>query len=191
VSNGGVLKVFDKLQRRALWDDGGYIGQLSNGTLITTQMTVPDRPCAVGEDEIVLTTDFYRVLHSLPTPWRFVLLRLLNLTLMRSLWLGNLVKKGLVRLLISGKRKYAMQLQRRVQFETSRVVVEDRVFKSPRLKVAWLEFGRKFVGIHMASARYFEGTQLGEPLPVSQIDVERLNQQHRLDVQVVIEASHA
>ncbi len=154
-------------------------------------MTASGRPCTVGEDEIALTTNFYRVLNSLPTPLRFVLLRLLNLTLMRSLWLGNVVKKGLVRLLISGKRRYAMQLQRRVRFEASRVVVEDRLAKSPRLKVAWLEFGHKFVGIHMALASYFEGRQLGQSLPASQIDVECLDQQKCLDVQTVIEASHA
>ena len=187
VSNGGVLKVFDKQQRRVLWDDGGYVGQLADGTLVTTQMTVLDRPRTVGKDEIALTSDFYRVLHSLPTPLRFVLLRLLNLTVMRSVRLGNVIKKGLVRLLISGKRKYAMQLQRRVRFETSRVVVEDGLSKSPGLKVAWLEFGRKFVGIHMASARYFEEAQWGKPLSVPQIEVERLNRAQRLNVQVVIE----
>jgi len=139
----------------------------------------------------VLTGDFYSVLHSLPTPFRFVLLRLLNLVLMRSLWIGNVIKKGLVRLLISGKRRCTMQLQRRVRFESSRVVVKDRLSKSPGLKVAWLECGRKFVGIHMALARYFEGRQLSQPLSAPQIDVASLNQQHRLDVQVVIEASHA
>jgi len=191
VSNGGVLKVFHKPQRRVLWDDGGYIGQLADGTLITTQMTVLDRPCTVGEGEVVLTSNFYSVLHSLPTPFRFVLLRLLNLTLMRCLWLGNLIKRGLVRLLISGKHRYTMQLQRRVQFETGRVVVKDRLSKPPRLRVAWLEFGHKFVGIHMASARYFEGRQLSQPLPAPQIDVDHLNRQQRLDVQAVIEASHA
>ncbi len=190
-SNGGVLKVFDKPQRRALWDDGGYVGRLADGTLVTTQMTVLDRACTVGEDEITLSADFYRMLHSLPTPFRFVVLRLLNLTVMRSVWLGNLVKRGLVRLLISGKRRYGVQLRRRVRFEAGRVVVEDRVSKSPGLKVAWLEFGRRFVGIHMASAGYFEGRQLGQPLPAPRIDVERLNRQNHLDVRVVIEAANA
>lgn len=186
VSNGGVLKVFDKRQRYALWDDGGYIGQLANGTLITTQMTVSDRPCMVGEDEIVLTSNFYRVLHSLPTPLQFVLLRLLNLTLMRSVWLGNVVKKGLVRLLISGKRKYAMQLQRRVRFETSRVVVEDRLSKSPGLRVAWLKFGRKFVGIHMASARYFEGRQWNIAESQRVVDIDSLNRDGCTQVEIEI-----
>jgi len=187
-SNGGVLKVFDKPQRRILWDDGGYSGQLADGTFITTQMTALGRPCTVGEDDIVLTSDFHKVLHLLPTPGRFVLLRLLSLTLMRSVWLGNMVKKRLVKLLISGKWRCAMQLQRRVRFETNRVVVEDCLSKSPRLRVAWLEFGRKFVSIHMASARYFEGWQLAPPLPVPRIDVNRLNQQQCLNVQATIES---
>jgi len=191
VSNGGVLKVFDKPQRQVLWDDGGYIGQLAGGDCITTQMTVLNRPCTASEDEVAMIGDFYSALHSLPTPARFILLRLLNLTLMRSVWLGNVVKKGLVRLLISGKRQYAMQLQRRVRFEPHQVVVEDRVLKSPGVKVAWLEFGRRFVSIHMASARYFEGRQLDELLSVPQIDVDRLSQQQYLDVRVVVETSHA
>ena len=191
VSNGGVLKVFDKQQRQVLWDDGGYIGQTTNGKLISTQMTVLDRPCTAGENQINLTSDFYEVLHSLPTPLRFVLLRLLNLSVMRNLWLGNIIKKRLVRLLISGKRRYPMQLQRRVRFETNQVIVEDRLSKSPRLRVAWLEYGRKFVGIHMASARYFEGGHLDQSLPVPKIDANRLNQQQCLEVRFVIKGSHA
>jgi hypothetical protein len=186
VSNGGVFKVFDKPRRRVLWDDGGYVGQLVDGTLITTQMTVADRPCTVGEDEIEMTSCFYGVLHSLPTPFRFVLLRLLNLTLMRSLWLGNWVKKGLVRLLISGKRRYAMQLERRVQFWASQVVVEDRLSKSPQLKLAWLEFGRKFVSIHMASARYFEGAQLSTAKSKRSVDIDSLSQDGCILVEVRI-----
>jgi hypothetical protein len=191
VSNGGVLKVFDKQQQRVMWDDGGYIGQLSNDRLVTTQMTVLDTPCTIGKDEIVLTSDFYSVLHSLPTPLRFVLLRLLNLTLMRNLWLGNLVKKGLVKLLIGGKRRFDMQLWRQVRFETNQVIVEDLLSKSSRLKVRWLDFGRKFIGIHMASTRYFEEQQLDRPALARQIDVEHLNRRQRLEVQSIVEASHA
>ena len=73
---------------------------LSKGTPVTTQITLLDRRCAVGEKEIALTTCFYRVLHSLPTPSRFVLLRALNLTLMRNVQLGNVIKKVLVKLLV-------------------------------------------------------------------------------------------
>jgi hypothetical protein len=191
VANGGVLKVFGKRQQRLVWDDGGYIGQLTNRLLITTQMTVLNRTRMVGENEVVFVSDFYKVLHSVPTPSQFVVLRLLNLTFMRVLWVGNLMKRWLVKLLISRKRRYPVQLRRRVQFSAETIIVEDHVSKSPNLRFAWLECGRKFVAIHMASAKYFEGRQLSESLPVSRLDVDRFNRQHCLDVRFVIEGFHA
>jgi hypothetical protein len=191
VSNGGVLKVFDKAEQRLLWDDCGYVGKLGNGTLVTTQMTIPDRPCTVRDNDIVLFSKFYRVLHTLPTPFRFFLLRLINLTLMRNVKLGELVKRKLVRILISGKREYDLELQRKVDFEPIRVIVEDKISMSSRLKVRWLEFGRKFVGIHMASARYSKYRSTNQVLPVPQIDTKQLNQQKHLTVRVVIEGYHA
>jgi len=191
VSNGGVLKVFDKQEQRVLWDDGGYVGKLQNGTLVTTQMTIPDRPCTVRDNDILLVSKFYRVLHTLPTPFRFLLLRLLNLTLMRNVKLGDLIKRKLVRMLISGRREYDLKLQRKVSFEPVRVIVEDKISKSSKLKVRWLEFGRKFVGIHMASAGYSQYRSTDHVLPVPQIDTEQLNQQQHLAVRVVIEGYHA
>jgi hypothetical protein len=191
VSNGGVLKVFDKAEQRLLWDDGGYVGKLGNGTLVTTQMTITGRPCTVKDNDIILVSKFYRVLHTLPTPFRFLLLRLFNLTLMRNVKLGNLVKRKLVRMLISGRREYDLELQRKVSFEPVRVIVEDRISKSSRLKVRWLEFGRKFVGIHMASARYSQYRSTNQVLPIPEIDTEQLNQQQHLSVRVVIEGYHA
>jgi len=191
VSNGGVLKIFDKSRRRVLWNDGGYVGKLKNGTLVTTQITSSDRPCVVNEVEISLTSSFYRVLHLSPTPLRFILLRLLNLTLMRSVRLGNVIKKGLVRLMISGKHPCSIKLERKVRFEDKRVIVEDLISKSPRLRIEWLEFGHKFIGIHMASAGYFEKSQVKRLFSPPKIDVVRLNEEQHMDVRVVIEGSHA
>jgi hypothetical protein len=191
ISNGGVLKVFDKREQSILWDDGGYIGKLSSEKHITTQVTLLSRSFKLGEEEIVMYSDFYSVLHSLPTPFHFLLLRLMNLTLMRNLKIGNLIKKKLVKLLVTGKYRHPMQLRRRVRFEGSRVIVEDLISKVPGLRLKWLEFGRQFVAIHMASAKYFEGWKLEKSLFVPRIDVGRLNKEQRLEVRVVIEGSHA
>jgi hypothetical protein len=190
-ANGGVLKVFDKRRRRALWDDGGYVGQLARGTIVTTQTTIPDRSYGIAQDEITVASAFYRALHAVPRPRDFLLLRALNLTVMRSIRMGNGLKRLLVRRLVTGKRRYAMQVERRVRFEVGRVVVRDRVSKSAALRIAWLECGWKFVGIHMASARYFEGRQLAERLPPRRIDVDRLNAEQAIDVQIVIDVPRA
>jgi hypothetical protein len=190
-SNGGVLKVFDKQKRQILWDDSGYIGKLTDGTLVTTQITNLTRSINLSEDEILLNSDFYKALNLSPTPLRFVLLRLINLTLMRSVRLRNMIKRRLVHLLISGKHPYAMTLQRKVRFEERRVIVEDRLIKSSGDEVKWMDFGRKFVSIHMASACYFEGWKAEKSLPVPKINVARLNEEGHLDVRVVIEGTYA
>jgi hypothetical protein len=190
-SNGGVLKVFDKQKRQILWDDSGYIGKLGDGTLVTTQITKLNRSVNLSEDEILLESDFYKALHLSPTPMRFVLLRLINLTLMRSVRLGNMIKKRLVNLLISGKHPYAMSLKRKVRFEERRVIVEDQLIKPSGDRVKWMDFGLKFVSIHMASAGYFEGWKAEKSPSVPKLDVARLNEEGNLDVRVVIESTYA
>ena len=50
----------------------------------------------------------------------------------------------------------------------------------------WLECGRAFVAIHMASARYFEGATGDGTVEIRRIDVEALNRsgtfEHRVDI---------
>ena len=186
-SNGGVMKVLHKRRRRLIWDDSGYIGETSRGVLVTTQMTIPGKAWVTKDDRIEGTRSFYRVLHSLPSPLRFLLLRGLCLTLMRNLRIGNLIKRGLVRLLISGKSRCDIQLQRRVRFEPDKVVVEDRLSKSHKVELRWLQMGRRFVGIHMASARYFQGREAEQSPP--KIDLDSFNQQHQIDLRIVIDCA--
>lgn len=191
VSNGGVLKVFDRNSGKALWDDGGYICALGNGKWITTQITDLKNESTIAARDIELSSDFYCVLHSMPTPFRFLLLRLLNLTVMRSTWLGDIVKKRLVKLLVSGKQKQAMWLERRVSFLDKKVVVRDYLRKSEKLHLESVEYGRRFNGIHMASAGYYDGVQTSEVPTIPKVDVEHLNRTHSCEVSVVIEASDA
>jgi hypothetical protein len=184
-SNGGVLKVFDREQRALIWNDCGYVGQTGNGVYVTTQMTVRERPCRVAPTEIEIQTSFYQMLRSVPTPLQYIFLRILNLTLMRSVLLGNWLKGVLVDMLISGKRTVPLSLTRIVHFEVDQVVVRDALRIGARLGLEWLEFGRPFVAIHMASARYFEGfrSAMGD---AHQVDVEELLAVGELESQVMI-----
>lgn len=155
-SNGGVLKVFERDGRKLLWSDGGYAGQLKDGSYITTQMTDLTRDTNSSAEEIEIGAPFYLMLRSLPTPFRFVVLRLLNITLMRHGGIGNWVKALLVRLLISGKRPVSLYLRRVIRFKHDQIEIEDRLIVKGKLQLNWLESGRDFSAIHMASAQYFE-----------------------------------
>jgi hypothetical protein len=175
VSNGGVLKVFDRITRSILWNDGGYVGALENGTLITTQITNRSQPCSVEKDAIEFETPFHEFPRSLPTPFLFVLLRLLNLTMMRSIYLGNLIKGMLADRLIRNKKRIHLLLKRKVRFEPERVIIQDMLTCEKPVRLQWLEYGRSFVGIHMASARYFENEAVasghlnGKPVSIDEL----------------------
>jgi hypothetical protein len=183
-SNGGVLKVFDCQKEKAIWNDSGYVGQTSRGDYITTQVTDLDRSCKLTESDICVETAFCLLPRSSPTPAAFVLLRLMNLTLMRSIRLGNCIKKLLVKLLIAAKRKSSLNLSRTVQFGVETITIKDKIHG--RLPMRWIEFGRPFVAIHMASARYFEGAAGAVDWKPRRIDVDALYRYGELEHRVEI-----
>ena len=155
-SNGGVVKVFDKSTGRLLLDDCGYVASTERG-LASTQSTDLKRRVERDERSITLRADFSYMGHTLPTPALFLVLRVLNLTVMRSTALGNLIKRYLVRMLIRNKLKAPLTLTRAISFDEAAVVIRDEVSVAPGTRVTRLERGRRFVAIHMASARYFGG----------------------------------
>ena len=156
-STGGVLKVFDKTTGRAVVDDGGYVAELAAGGLVTTQMTRTATVTAASPDSVSIRAPFYRIPTARPTPVRFLLLRVLNLTLMRSVALSNVVKRLLVRALVTPKRRVGLELERRIRVNGDGFVVDDRLRADARTHVVRLQYGRSFSGIHMASAGYWQG----------------------------------
>jgi len=184
-SNGGVLKVFDRNQHALVWNDAGYVGQDSNGRWLTTQMTALDRPVTVENNSVTVEAPFYLMGREFPDPWRFILLRLLNLTVMRSISLGNWIKAVLANLLIVGKKQLPLRLKRRVAFLPEAVQIHDVVQADGSLKLDWLSYGKPFVSIHMASAKYFENEHPAR-LDGEKVPVESLNEGNFLETQVTV-----
>jgi hypothetical protein len=171
-SNGGVLKVFDRETRRIIYDDGGYAGRDASGALVTTQVTVTSPRVQVAAGEIAIEADVFKVGQALPTPAKFLLLRLLNLTVMASIGIGNVVKSLLVRLLIAGAKPAGLKLTRKIVFTDDRITVDDRI-EGRGVALRSLEYGRPFVSIHMASSRYFPGFA-ASAMPGRSVDVAAL-----------------
>ena len=186
-NNGGVFKVFDKNRARITWNDGGYAGQLNNGTYITTQITDTGRVSEVRDDEIVLNTTFYKMPRIKMTPVKFLALRMLNLTVMRSLRVGNFFKKILVAALIMKKERLPLKLERTIQFFEQNVVIHDRLTAGSDLKLLWLGFGRPFIGIHMASAGYFDNYTSSSGDAQHLLDVSKLRQGREIEVSVTVD----
>ena len=173
-STGGVTKIYDKKKARLVWDDCGLLGQTSRGVTISTQITAPDQGWRSSENSIEVWGSFQPIKSSIPGPGNFLVLRLMNLTVMRWGFLNELVKKMMVRLLINGGGSLPLKRTRRLEFSEDSVRIHDRVEKTGRLPVKALRYGGKFSAIHMASSRYFAPNQANsQELPA--LDVEVLN----------------
>ena len=108
------------------------------------------------------------------TPVRFTLLRILSITIMRNLTLGNWVKRLLVKMLITRKKPIPASVIRTISFRDNRVEIVDEL-RSNNVRFRWLEYGRKFTTIHMASSGYFQSQRFVKTKEPAIIDVERLN----------------
>ena len=173
-STGGVAKIYDRQTRRLVWDDCGLLGQTNRGGTISTQTSTHVQSWQVGTNSLELWGNFQPIKSSLPGPANFLVLRLMNLTVMRLGFFNELVKKIMVRLLISGGGNLPLKRTRTLEFAKDSIRIHDRVEKTGSVKVKALRYGGKFSAIHMASSRYFTPNQANaQELPV--LDVQVLN----------------
>jgi len=178
-ANGGTLTVFSRITKRLMLDDGGYVAETSDGQRLTTQTKGVAR---VTGDAIEIAVPFVRMPAAVPTPGRFVMLRLLNLTVMRSIAVGNWVKARLVAMLMQGGAASSLRLTRRVTCDDTGVHIHDRIENPGGEVLVAMTGGRPFSSIHMASAGYFHGARLGTSRPPVVVDVQRLAREHVVEL---------
>ena len=158
ISNGGVFKVFDKKRKVLMEDDCGAVVETSAGDLISTQSTSLDNDVEFGDNQISFSSGFFAMNQRLTTPFNYLVLRLLNLTLMRIGFLNEWIKKWMVSWLIKSDKPYPVERERTIAFLPYGIKVDDRYTLSGKIKLKKLLHGVKFNAIHMASSRYYVGT---------------------------------
>ncbi len=184
-SKGGVIKIYDKQKRQIIWDDGGYIGTSKRYGKVSTQFWYADRNIINDTESIEIESPFFKVACEYLTPIRFIFLRILNVTIMRISILGDMVKKILVKMLITKKEMIPAIVIRTVSFEDDGIKISDEI-RGMNVRFQCLESGRKFTTIHMASSGYFQNQQLARKESFESIDVEQLNSSKLLKKHVFI-----
>lgn len=167
--NGGTLTVFDRSTNACVCDDGGFVGQLEDGRFVTTQVT-GDHTVKADAESVTVETGFRTMSRRVPTPALFLLLRLLNLTVMRSLAIGNLVKRALVARLVAPQGRVGLTVTRRFVFG-ERVEIHDRFSNPGGLAIRWMRGRVPLQSVHMASAGYYEGAALRTP-PLADVTID-------------------
>ena len=145
---GGALKVFDKKVGQIDIEDGGIFGQLKNGTHFSTQQF----DSTIQFDDLSIKANFYVLNEKYPSPFTNIILRFFGLTIFRFIVIGNIFKKYIIKLLITGKRKIEGQALRQFEFKEDKIIIHEKISCSKA--VSQIAHLGKCKAIHMASSGY-------------------------------------
>jgi hypothetical protein len=176
-SKGGVCRVFDRALERIRYEDAGYVAE-AGGKRYTSALGGLSQPVSDAlANEASGHGSFGEVRQELPTAGKWIALRLLNLTLFRSLALGAWVRRRILSRLILGRRAGPLRLSRSITFGENEIAFRDRLELAPGTHVESIGLARSFTPIHMGSAKYFHASELEEtPLPRLEGLADELNQ---------------
>ncbi len=156
---GGMLIVFDADSGSILHEDAGYVIRAGDQHWTTALVANPET-VEQGADHIRVTTSFLRANREVLTPFKFLILRVLNLTLFRSVWLGATIRNLIIAQIITGRKTGPYRIDRRIQFGDERVTVADDVVAARSAGATHIWRPRTYQAQHMGSARYFHPREL-------------------------------
>ena len=145
---GGTIKIFDKKTSKIDTEDGGIFGRLASGKRFSTQQF--DK--SIQFDNFSINSKFYTINERYMSPLSCIIIRVFGLTFFRSMALGNLFKRFIVKLLMTGKNKIDGRVTRKFEFIEDKIVVHESCLKPKRC--TFIGHMGKFKAIHMASSGY-------------------------------------
>jgi hypothetical protein len=159
-SKGGVCRIFSRASGKIAYEDPGW--RIRAGKKKYTSQALGSRYRVEGMtgNEVVSEAVFTEALQTALTPGRFLVLRLLNLTLFRSRRIADAVRRLVIGRLITAKRPGPFRLVRRIRFLPEEVRISDRLEKRGRVAVDELDLPRAWTALHMGSAKYFCASEL-------------------------------
>jgi len=146
---GGTLKVFDKGTEVLDTEHGGIFGRLKNGKIFSTQQFDEKQ----NFTNFTVHARYFVSNESYPTPATLVLLRIFGLTFFNSVYLGNLFKKIIVKMLMTCPKAISGKATRKFEFTDDKIIVHEIISKPKGCKEIG-HFG-KCKAIHMASSGYY------------------------------------
>ncbi len=150
---GGACVHFNQGKRSV--DDPGTVVRDSQGRLLSTQVggAISISDITTSDNELSSQFSLYRVKRPVPGPLDFIILRLMSITLFKSISLGNLIKKLLSKYLITRKSKPVGKVSRKYTLG-QKFSLEDKL--AGLSNVDTLKNIRHFSAIHMASQGYWQ-----------------------------------
>ncbi len=151
IYKGGIVSHFNKTRR--ILEDGGVVVRSRRGQLGSTQGYNKDNTVTLDGDTIVIEADIHAMPRRHPSPLNFLVLRGLSLTLFRVRRLRECIKRLLVHLLITGRRRFPVRNTRTIVLGADLSVRDSCSLPTGYGRV---QDTANMVAIHMASQGYWQ-----------------------------------
>ena len=161
LAKGGVVKVFDRYRQRLLFNDGGALGQLDGGPMITTQWISPDYECSAGDDGFQVSGRMQGVpSNKVFTLFRNLLFRGVLLLLGWNSGFCHFLKARIRAVLIQGRRSAPVTFQRRLNMDGDRVTLTDEYATLGTTRLTGLSVGGEFFVRYVPQSRFFQAHEM-------------------------------
>ena len=153
MKRGGAAVHFSENTRRI--DDPGVVARDPGGRLYASQLSSARdiSNIQIGRDKIVVEFPMFPVKRPVPGAVDFIILRLLSISIFKSLGLGNMVKRLLVNFLIKGKSGPAGHVIREFGLGEEFTITDSIEGITGANQLSGV---RHFSAIHMASQGYWQ-----------------------------------
>lgn len=191
LAKGGVLKVTD--EQGPIGSDSGLIGKLEDGRVLVSHL-VDDYEVQIKESNDATSDGFFweasvagalcERRFRLPSPFKQVLFRMLNLTVGR--FASDLLRSVLQKILITGKPRTDYRFRRVIRFAPDRVELSDEItMPSGGSRFVSLHAGSDATSIYVANSNTYQRSVL---VPWTDLTnhVASLNTEGRVDIQRTI-----
>ena len=151
---GGVCYSFPREGKKGALINAGIVYQSDKQDFYTSQAINENNEVIISDQKIKIFSPLTRVINIKLTPFKFMMLRFLNVTVMRNKKISNLVKQFLVWMLINRKSKINIRNERTISFSNG-LVVRDKLSRQPN---GWkkIDIKGEFSTMHMASQGYWQ-----------------------------------
>lgn len=149
---GGVCYHFKKGDKALI--NAGVVLKSPKHKLYSTQAFARQNKVLADENTIEIESRFTAMLKKLPSPFEMLVLRCLNITLMKNATIGNSIKNLLVKLLITGKSALKTRNIRTIKLGEDISITDEQQHVPSGFET--LNQPGAFSAIHMASQGYWQ-----------------------------------
>lgn len=161
LSKGGVVKVFDRRSGRLLLGDGGVLGQLDDGRLVTSQWVDAKRECKVEKGDWSASGNLQVVPSDKTfTPVKGLIFRLALVCVGWIPWAAHRLKGLIRKSLMLGSRPVGIRMERSFAFDDGSVRIVDEIERNEDVVIRAIHMGDDFNVRYVPQSRFFQTYEL-------------------------------